>query len=527
MPDLLFTGGTVWTGTETTDALAVSDGRITALGPEALQRGGTVVDLDGGFLMASFGDGHIHPLFGGLEAQGPQIKGLTTVAEIVAEVGRYAAANPEPEWIVPGSYDPAIAPGGEFDARWLDEAVADRPVVLRAYDYHTAWCNTAALERAGIGPDTPEPRLGVIVRRPDGSPLGTLREWHACDLVLDLVPDKSADELISGLTEAGALLAAAGITWAQEAAAEPEMVATYLEADRRGALNFRVNLALRADPDTWRTQRPEFTRLRGTIPDEGRVSIRTVKFFADGVIEGGTAAMLAPYTDAPHSCGMPIWAPEALAEAVAAFDADGFQVHIHAIGDLGVRAALDAVALAVQENPAWDRRPVIAHTQLVDPADLSRFAELGVIANFEPLWAQLDPLQTELTIPRLGPERAALQYPMGTLFRLGAPISFGSDWPVSSYVPLLGIQIAVTRQTLDGSPPWVPEERLQIEDALRAYTSGVAYQGFAEENWGSLAPGLQADLVWLARDPRAVGPAELRTIPVRGTWLGGAATYSG
>src|SRR5437868_14554981 len=131
MPDLLFTGGTVWTGTETTDALAVSDGRITALGPEALQRGGTVVDLDGGFLMASFGDGHIHPLFGGLEAQGPQIKGLTTVAEIVAEVGRYAAANPEPEWIVPGSYDPAIAPGGEFDARWLDEAVADRHVLLR------------------------------------------------------------------------------------------------------------------------------------------------------------------------------------------------------------------------------------------------------------------------------------------------------------------------------------------------------------------------------------------------------------
>lgn len=561
MSDLLFTGGTVWTGTTVTDALAVSDGRITALGQEAVRHGGAEIDLAGGFLMPSFGDGHAHPLFGGLEAQGPQIKDCTSVAAILAAVGRYAAENPSLEWIVGGSYDPALVPGGEFDARWLDEAVPDVPVVLRAHDYHTVWCNTEALRRAGIVDETPDPRLGWIVRRADGSPLGTLREWHACDLVLDLVPAKTTDELVEGLAEAGRTMAAAGITWVQDAWVEPDMIEAYLEADRRGELAFRANLALRADPDTWRAQRPAFTEQRDRVteharrtgsgphiandalreprgalvnasdadrePREGLVTAHTVKFFADGVIEGGTAAMLAPYDDAPHSCGMPVWSPEDLAEAVVAFDADRFQVHIHAIGDGGVRAALDAVAQAVRENPGWDRRPVIAHTQLVDPADLARFVELGVIANFEPLWAQLDPLQTELTVPRIGAERAALQYPIGSLLGLGAPISFGSDWPVSSHEPLLGAQIAVTRQTVDGSPPWTPAERLGVEDALRAYTAGVAYQAFADHRRGVLKIGMDADLVWLGADPRQAPPLELRHIPVLGTWLGGRRTFRG
>ncbi|GAA3472158.1 amidohydrolase [Nonomuraea roseola] len=524
MPDLHFTNGTVWTGTETATSLAVSGGRIVS----RPSPGATVVDLQGGLLMPSFGDGHAHPMFGGLEAQGPQIKGLTTVSEIVAEVGRHAAEHPSQEWIVGGSYDPSIAPFGEFDARWLDEAVADRPVVLRAYDYHTVWCNTAALERAGIGPSTPDPRLGWILRRPDGSALGTLREWHACDLVLDLVPAKSLDELVEGLAEAGRTMAAAGITWVQDAWVEPSMVQAYLEASRRGALRFRANLAFRADPDTWTAQRPAFSSLRDTVNRAGEalVTANTVKFFADGVIEGGTAAMLEPYVDVPHSCGMPVWEPAALAEAVAAFDADGFQVHIHAIGDGGIRAALDAVERAARENPAWDRRPVIAHTQLVDPADLPRFAELGVIANFEPLWAQLDPLQTELTVPRLGPSRADLQYPMRTLRELGATLSFGSDWPVSSHEPLLGIQVATTRQTLDGAgEAWTPDERLSVEDALAAYTSGVAYQAFAEADRGALDTGKAADLVWLSADPRAEDPLRLRHIKVLGTWLAGERTF--
>ncbi|WP_326824597.1 amidohydrolase [Streptosporangium sp. NBC_01756] len=523
MSDLLFTNGTSWTGTVTTDALAVSGGRVTALGKQALRRGGRLVDLDGGFLMAAFGDGHAHPLFGGLEAQGPRIKELGSVAEIITEVGRYAAANPSPDWIVGGSYDPTIVPDGEFDARWLDEAVRDRPVVLRAYDYHTVWCNTAALVRAGIGPGTPDPRLGRIVRRADGSPLGTLREWHACDLVLGLTPPKPLDELVEGLAEAGRAMSAAGITWVQDAWVEPDTVEAYLEAAARGVLSFRANLGLRADPDTWREQRAIFAAQRDRVREARPelITANTVKFFADGVIEGGTAAMLAPYDDAPGCCGLPVWEPAALAEAVTAFDADGFQAHIHAIGDGGVRTALDAIARATQQNPPWDRRPVITHAQLVDPSDLTRFAQLKVIANFEPFWAQPDALQTELTVPRLGPERAARQYPMRTLLELGTVLSFGSDWPVSPYEPLLGVQIATTRQTVDGSPPWAPGERLAVEDALRAYTSGVARQAFADDRRGVLAMGTDADLVWLGSDPRLVDPLKIRHIPVLGTWMAG------
>ncbi|MFE0133940.1 amidohydrolase [Streptomyces sp. NPDC059037] len=526
--------GAVRTGSETygdTTALAVRDGRVVALGGEAralAEVADEVVELGDGLLLPAFGDGHAHPLFGGLESFGPRIKGLASVDAIVAEVGRWAAEHPDAEWIVGASYDPALAPDGEFDARWLDAAVSERPVALRADDYHTVWCNTEALRRAGVRDTTPDPRLGWIVRRPDGSPLGTLREWHACDLVLDQVPSRHEDELVEALRRAGSAYASAGITWVQDAWVEPDMVDAYLAAARRGALGFRADLAQRADPDRWREQRKPFDAARARVAAEGGplLSARTVKFFSDGVIEGGTAAMLTPYLDAPHSCGMPVWEPKQLAEAVREFDADGFQTHIHAIGDAGVRAALDAVESAIRANPAWDRRPVITHVQVVDPADLPRFAALGVIANFEPLWAQPDPLQTELSLPRIGVERSDLQYPMGQLARDGVRLSFGSDWPVSSHEPLEGIQVAVTRRTFDGEPPegWTPHQRLTVEQALAAATSGVAHQAGADDRL-ALEPGAPADLVLLSADPRTVDPMAIRQVRVLGTWLAGTATY--
>ncbi|MEU1332687.1 amidohydrolase [Streptomyces sp. NPDC005865] len=520
-------------GTRTGDstALAVRDGRIVALGDEARALAATadeVVDIGTGLLMAAFGDGHAHPLFGGLESFGPQIKELDSVDAIVSEVGRWAKENPDTEWVVGASYDPALAPDGAFDARWLDAAVPDRPVVLRAHDYHTVWCNTEALRRAGVTGTTPEPRLGWIVRRADGSPLGTLREWHACDLVLDQVPARATDDLVEAVRRAGHAYARAGITWVQDAWVEPEMAEAYLVAARSGALSVRVDLAQRADPDRWREQLGPFAATRARVAADGGelLTARTVKYFSDGVIEGGTAAMLAPYLDAPHSCGMPVWEPGALAEAVRAFDAEGFQTHIHAIGDAGVRAALDAIESAVAANPAWDRRPVITHVQVVDSADLPRFAALDVIANFEPLWAQPDPLQTELSIPRIGPERAGRQYPMGELARDGVRLSFGSDWPVSSHVPLEGIQVAVTRRTFTGEPAdgWIPHQRLTVDQALTAATAGVAHQAGADDRL-ELAPGAPADLVLLSADPRTADPMEIRHARVRGTWLGGRPTY--
>jgi hypothetical protein len=222
-----------------------------------------------------------------------------------------------------------------------------------------------------------------------------------------------------------------------------------------------------------------------------------------------------------------VWANAELAEAVTAFDADGFQVHIHAIGDGGVRTALDAIAAAAHRNGARDRRPGVAHTPVVHPADLARFAELAVVANFEPLWAQLDPVQTELTLPRLGPARAEWQYPMGALSASGAVISMGSDWPVSSHRPLEGLAVAVTRQTREGGPPggWLPAQRLPAAAALSAYTLGSAYQGFEDHLRGTVVPGKRADLVWLDADPYDVPPGQWPDIAVLGTWLGGVRTH--
>src|ERR1700712_19447 len=513
----LFRNGTVWTGTTepTVDALLVDGEVIAALGDDALdmaaEAGAADVDLDGGFLMPSFGDGHAHPMLGGLEFVGPAVRPCTSVEEIVEAVRAYAAEHPDDEWIVGASYDSSLAPGGLFDARWLDEAVPDRPVFLRAWDYHTMWVNSVALQRAGITPETPDPVLGEIPHREDGTVLGTMREWGAVDLISAVMPERDEDVRVAALGTAADYYLARGVTWVQDAWVEPGDVETYLAAARRGALRIRFNLALYADPRHFDSQVSGFAEARRRVDEVGSpfLSAHTVKFFADGVVENETGALLAPYCSGLHDHGMQVWEGDSLAEAARRVDELGLQIHIHAIGDAAVRQALDAIEYAIESNGPRDRRPVIAHVQLVDDADLERFAKLGVIPCMQPLWAQMDALMTVLTIPRLGNERGDKQYRMRTLAESGAPLALGSDWPVSSGAPLDGISIGVSRQTPEGDPEggWTPEEILTIERALSAYTAGVAEQAFAENLWGRLVPGASADLLWLDRDPRDV-PAQ-------------------
>jgi predicted amidohydrolase YtcJ len=507
-------------------ALAVRAGRVAAVDDDALDLAGTVVDLDGGLLLPAFRDGHVHPLWGGVDLGRLPLDACADVDAVLRAIADHAAAHPDLSWIVGGPYRADVPPGGRAEATWLDAVVADRPVALFANDYHTMWVNSRALELAGIDASTPEPELGVIVRHPDGTPTGTLIESGAMSLVERLIPHPTDEEVQAGLLRGLDHLAGLGIGWVQEAAATVGDGAAYLQAARAGTLTVRANIAWRAEPATWTTRLDRFSEMRAEIEREpacaGLLSARTVKFFADGVIEQGTGHVLDPYEDAPHSCGLPNWSTEELGEAVVAADAAGFQVHVHAIGDGGVRMALDAVAAARASAGHRDRRPVIAHTQLVHPDDLPRFAQLGVIANFEPLWAQLDEVMLELTIPRLGPARSALQYPIRSLASTGASLSFGSDWPVTDASPLAGLAVAVTRQTPEGEPEggWLPEERVPILDAIAAYTRGAAHQAFDDDR-GTLEVGAPADLVLVDTDITAVAGDEVADASVVGLWSEG------
>ena len=514
-------------------SVAVADGLIVAVCYEARTWRATfdrTVDLTGRLLLPAFRDGHAHPLHAGINRLTLDFTGITTLDGTLAALRQWRHEHPDERWIVGHCYDPSILPDAFGRAEWLDAACADRPVTLFPTDNHALWANTAAMEAAGIDADTPDPDLGEIVRDANGTPIGMFLEFGGMGLFDGHIPETDRATQDRGLVAAMQALSAEGVVWAQDASVTVDELDVYLAGARGGAATCRINTAFRADPLRWTDQREHFIAGRARAANDpatrGLVTASTVKFFADGVIEAGTGFLLEPYEDAPHSCGLPTWSPEGLAEAVRRFDADGFQIHIHAIGDAGVRMALDAIEHARRENGPRDRRPVVAHTQLVHPTDRPRFAALGVIANFEPLWAQHDAAMVDLTLPRLGPQRSALQYPIGTLLRSGAPVSFGSDWPVSSHRPLDGLSTAVTRLNARGEPAggWLPEERVPIAQAIAAYTSGTAHQAFDDEA-GRLAVGQRADLVVLDRDITAVAGEEIPDARVDQTWLAGALLY--
>jgi len=488
------------------------------------------VDLAGAAVLPSFGDGHSHPLFAGREMVGPKTTGLKDIDSIVKAVADFAGQNPGIEWIVGGTYDRTLGVNGTFDAAWLDSAVPDRPVVLHATDHHTIWVNSEAMRRAGVDRFTPDCETGIIERFAGGQPRGTFREWDATNLILAKVPLRTMAEEIESLGAASRKMASGGVTWWQDAWIDPGMSEIYLATSSAGALLQDVDLAFRADPNTWIEDFEYFKQVRTEIQgssNQNRMTGRTIKFFADGVIEGGTALLLDPYLDEPDWHGMPVWKREELVRATQAADDAGFQLHIHAIGDGGVRMALDAIESVINSNPAKLRRPVIAHAQLVDEKDLPRFAALGVIANFTPVWTCLDREQDVLCSPRIGQTRSGQQYRMRSLLASGARLSFGSDWPVSTPIPLEGLPTSVHRKS--GTDPqelgWLLDEALTIEEALAAYSSGVAYQAFAEQEWGSLRTGMSANFIVLQNDPRRMNIEQVSELQLDATYLRGRTIF--
>jgi predicted amidohydrolase YtcJ len=521
-----FTGGTIWCSESVlASSLRIDNGTIVAI-DEQPHPGDEVIELKGRFLAPAFMDGHAHPLFAGRQAQGPLVNGLQTVKEICAEVKRFADAHPDQPWIIGGAYEAAIIERGDFLATWLDEVVPDRPVVLRAVDHHTIWVNTKAIELAGITAATPDPDGGTIARNPDGSARGTLREPSAMDLVMLQSPAATIEKDVQAIAWASEQYLQCGVTAATDAWIEPGMAEAYMAADASGALQIDMNLFFLAQPDSWQERAESFSRLRKQIQDLGPTSLlraNTIKIILDGALSSGTAGLLDPYLDDPASKGLLIWSDELLLEAATYFDKKGFQLHLHAIGDAAVRQGLDVIEKLNEVDPQPDRRAVIAHAQLVSAADVPRFAQLGVIANYQPLWMYLDPMNSKLIAPRIGDARNNMQYQLASMIESGAQIAFGSDWPVTSQVPLEALAVPVHRQTIDQQPAngWSPEQRITIEQSLAFYTQGVAFQNFNDSRFGTIAVGKQADLIVLETNPLTVPPHDVAKIKINDVYKKG------
>ncbi len=471
------------------DTLVVENGLVVQDSGQPIAES---IDLGGAAVVPAFRDGHAHPLFAGREALGPKVSEAVTIAEVVNTVREFAETS-SAEWIVGGAYPRSLHPSPS--ASWLDEAEAARPVVLHASDHHTIWVNTEALRRAGLFEAIPPLTNGSVDVDENGRPTGVLREPGAMALVLDQIPERTLAEELSALDLAQRELLSLGIVEVQDAWITRGEIDTYIAAAKGNRLKLDVKLAFRIEAESWREDVEFFedARRRVTALANLRLQVNAAKFFADGVFGSATAAVLDPY----HSGGghgEPVWSEAELFAATKHYAEAGYQLHIHAIGDAGIRMALDAIE---QSGAAANRLPsVIAHTELVADEDLPRFKELNVIANFEPLWAREDGMLLSC-VPHLGRERIDQMYRMRDLLNAGATLSFGSDWPVSSPDPLLGIATAVNR-ALPGGPSWVPEQALSFEEALRAYTAGVCKQ---LSRGAPLTPGEPAQFLTLNQHP--------------------------
>ncbi len=536
--DLVLTGGRIFTADAAgtwARALAIRDGRVAAVGTDAQSMalaGPTtrVVDLCGRTVTPGFGDSHVHPPMGGLAQIRCELHDARGKAEYLAIVRAYVASHPDVPWVLGGGWSLADFPGGLPRREDLDALVADRPVFLPNRDGHDAWVNSRALELAGITRDTPDPEHGRIVRDPDGTPLGTLHEG-AMDLVERLIPPPTPEDLRRALLESQRYLHSLGITNWQDAWVTPETQTAYLATAASGELTARVVGALWWERERGIEQVDELVdrRAKGRL---GRFEATSVKLMIDGIVENRTASMTEPYLDprdghATANRGLDFIDPELLKRVVVKLDALGFQPHFHALGDRAVRQALDAVEAARATNGWTDTRPHLAHLQVVHSDDLPRFRRLGALANAQPYWAVEEDQMTELTLPILGPVVSARQYPFRSLLANGATLVMGSDWSVSTPDPLAEMEVAVNRVSDESrgvKPPFLPEERITLTSALRAFTAGSAHaQHLDEAGW--LGEGRLADFAILDRDLFDRGAGEIGEARVLATFVEGQAVY--
>jgi predicted amidohydrolase YtcJ len=542
--NLAFVNGRVYTmdaARRWAGAVAVSEGQIVAVGTDAYVRelvgpGTDIVDLGGRMLLPGFQDAHVHPPSGGYEMLRCNLSEAYSLAEYERIVREYAAAHPDDAWIVGAGWSMDVFPSGNPPKEPLDRVVADRPVRLWSRDGHSVWVNSRALEMAGVTRDTPDPVDGRIVRDEHGEPAGTLHEG-AVDLVEKHVPEPSSQDRIDGLRTGQTYLHSFGITAWQDAivGGHDPTFDTYVSFARSGKLTARVVGALWWDRHRGIEQVEDLIALRER-GQQGRFRATSVKIMQDGVIENLTAAVLEPYLGADGrptgNRGKSFVDPEELKSVVTRLDAEGFQVHVHAIGERAVREALDAFEAARAANGPNDHRHHIAHIQVIHPDDLPRFRELGVVANAQPLWAVNEGQMLHLTIPFLGAERSSWQYPFGSLVRSGATLAMGSDWAVSSPNPLWEMHVAVHRTAPNAyeygggtGEPFLPDERIDLPTALAGFTINSAYVNHLDHLTGSIEVGKRADLAVLDRDLFAHPVEEIADASVMLTFVDGERVY--
>ena len=514
-------------------AVAIRGAKIVAVGSDTeikkLRGAGTkIIDAAGRLVLPGFVDSHIHFLDGSLSLGRVNLEGAKDTADIQKRLRDYASQHPGSGWILGRGWNYAMfAPETLPNKKSLDEIFPDRPAFLEGYDGHTYWANSKALALAGIVRETSDPPNGAIVRDPKtGEATGALKE-AAQDLVAKVVPKPSRAEKLAALR--------AGIKWANEhgitrvhsAGGDFPELELYDELRRHGDLTLRFYIAYFLDPPLLRPQDLDAIENARKKYHDDWIDAGAVKFMVDGVVESHTAAMLEPYTDDPSIKGKLFWEPANYKSAVAELDKRGLQLFTHAIGEYGVRTALDAYESAENLNHTRDRRPRIEHIETIAPADIPRFGKLGVIASMQPLHSYPDSNTLSVWARNVGPDRASRAWSWKSISDAGGRLTFGSDWPVVTLNPWEGVQTAVTRQTIDGQPAagFVPGQRLTVAQTVDGYTLAAAFAGRRERSEGSLETGKLADLIIVSQNVFEIVPQRLADTKVLTTIVGGQVVY--
>jgi predicted amidohydrolase YtcJ len=523
---LIVTDARVWTGNPEqpwAEAVASDGEHIVAVGSNAdisALAGDTteVISVDGSMLVPGFIDTHVHFITGGTGLASVQLRDAATPEEFTKRIGEFAAGLEAGEWMLVGTWDHENW-GGELPRRdWIDAVTPKNPVWINRLDGHMGLANSIALELAGVDADTPDVAGGEIVRDPDGRPTGILKD-NAMTLVEAAVPEPGEVQLDRQAAAAMRYVAANGVATVHDMAGW-DSLATYRRARANGSMITRVYSVVPL---------PDWEKLRDEVATSGRgdewLRIGGLKAMMDGSLGSHTAAFLEPFTDAPDQRGLLIQEVAEVRQWVGDADAAGLQVMVHAIGDSAIRDLLDIFLDVAESNGERDRRFRIEHAQHIHPDDLPRFAAQDVIASMQPYHAIDDGRWADKVI---GKKRAKTTYAFRSLIESGAHVAFGSDWFVAPATPVEGIYAAVTRRTLDDANPdgWVPEQKITVEQALRAYTTEGAYASFEEGIKGMLKPGMLADFVLLDRDLTAIPPETIREAKILKTVVGGKVVYS-